>query len=105
MFTIYVNELVADIVPLYLERQQIECQEMMLAVKTKNWNAVKFISHNILATAQPYGFRQLAILAAELNGEMGKALLNGYRIARKIEEMQAYLGMVKIVYPKTKKIG
>ncbi|MFC5452494.1 Hpt domain-containing protein [Paenibacillus aestuarii] len=94
--TVEIDADLEDLIPGYLRNKQNEIERMAAAMATSDFSAIALIAHGLKGNGAAYGFVPLSELGAAM--EKAAGLQDGEAIGKLLEDMQAYLTQIEIVY-------
>lgn len=94
--TAYVNELLRDLIPTFMEGRQKELVEIKEAMRVQDYDALAKIGHRLKGTSLNYGFNGLGEIAKKLE-TAGKSH-NMPSIESLVKDIEEYLKNVSIIF-------
>ena len=93
---ILADPVIADLIPGYLENRRKNIVSMREALDNGDYEAIRFIGHNMKGSGEGYGFSAISEIGAAL--EQAAKQNNKDDIKRRIDELEDYVGRVEVVY-------
>lgn len=94
--TVRIDEELKSIVPGFLERRKGEVDSLRNALKSKDFNLLKTIGHNLKGSAGGYGFDLLGQLGAEI--ESASIEKDENKIEATVGKIESYLSNIDVIY-------
>ncbi len=95
---VYIDQDFKDIVPDFIEAFHKNIDEIKAALKTRDFEAVRFIGHNLKGTGGGYGFEEISDIGLKLN--LAAKDQDIRIIENLLSEMESYFSRIEIVYKK-----
>ncbi len=90
-----VNRLIADLVPGYLAGRREEVVEIHRLLEARDLAALQVIGHQLKGSGEAYGFREITLLGAQIEGAAAAEDVSTIRLAA--ERLDRYLRSVSVV--------
>lgn len=94
--TVYVDEMLQDLIPGFMQNRLNEFSELEKMYSNKDFEALARIGHKLVGTGYNYGFQKLGDLASDLE-KAGKEK-NESAARTLIDQIRAHVENVNIVY-------
>jgi CheY-like chemotaxis protein/HPt (histidine-containing phosphotransfer) domain-containing protein len=92
--TVYVDEDLMDLIPVYLENCHTNITLLNDAMTAFDFDAIRRIGHNLKGSGQGYGFEKLSVFGKLLEDDANER--NMESIKSTVADLVAYLGQVKV---------